>query len=110
VQLIAASVIDIANEDNRGTVTQEILETALRRSVREGQDLFASLLYDRSELPGEWAYVFGFRAAAKQPPPRDERVRAALQARQIVTEANGDYCLSPPIALRWLTERGWFHA
>ena len=76
-----------------------MLERAADRSIVDGDIRCASSCAAKSELPGEWAYLTGFRSNDEQPPPGDEAIFQSLRRRQLVTEDGGMWrCACPGYA------------
>jgi hypothetical protein len=64
------------------------------------------LMEKESRLPGEWAYLAGFRRRDTQAPPEDEAIYRSLRRRLLVVEENGLWHLRVPLMQRWLRARG----
>jgi hypothetical protein len=109
VQLIAAAVIDIVNEENSNSSNPEILDAALSRSIVDGQEVLASMFHGESQSQAEWEYLFAFRGHEFQQAPEDHKMRDALLSRGVTTETSSGFRLRAPLAARWLRERGWYH-
>jgi len=104
--LIAETTIDVLNSESVAeSVTAEILDRAIERSVVSGDTVLHQLLKRESRQAGEWDYLLGFKTLDVQPPPQDEKVAQSLRRRMIVLEEAGGWRLKVPLMLRWLRTR-----
>jgi len=106
VQLIAETIIDLINDEDKRQVYDELFERALNKAVVSGHNVLYQLMRGESTLPGEWEYLSAFRSKELQPPPNDEAVFQSLRRRLLVIEDNGEWRLRVPLMGRWLRERG----
>ena len=106
VQLIAETTVDLLNNGDTRSVTPDLLERALNKSIVSGDTVLRQLLERECSLPGEWDYLSNFRHHETQPPPSDEAIHRSLRRRLLVTEENGQWRLRVPLMRRWLCERG----
>ncbi len=107
VQLVAETVVDLLNVDRRTSADAEFIERALGQAILHGHAVLHELMREESTLPGEWAYLAGFRTRTTQPPPADEEIARSLRRRLLVTDSgSGLWRLRVPLMERWLRERG----
>ncbi|MBN1352746.1 ATP-binding protein, partial [candidate division KSB1 bacterium] len=106
VQLIAETIIDLINDEEKQQVDGELFERALDRAIVRGHTMLYELMHRESHFPGEWEYLSAFRAQEKQAPPDDETVNLSLRRRLLVVEENGEWSLRVPLMARWLKKRG----
>lgn len=106
VQLIAETTVDLINNEEAGAVTPDLLERALGKAIVRGHNVLYELMNRESTLPGEWAYLAGFRQSDNQSAPADEKIALSLQRRMLVSEENGAWRLRVPLMARWLKVRG----
>ena len=107
VQLVAETTIDLLNDEKETRLNPALLERAEEQAVVRGHNVLYQLLHGESTLPGEWAYLEGFRASAIQPPPTDPAVFKSLRRRLLVEEdADDAWRLRLPLMARWLRVRG----
>lgn len=108
VQLIAETIVDLLNDDQRAQVDAEIFERALDKAIVSGHTVFHQLVRGRGEttLHGEWEYLSAFRSRKTQPPPASEAVARSLLRRRLVTEDGDKWRLQVPLMERWLRQRG----
>lgn len=106
VQLIAATIVDLVNNEGVHQVTPGILERALDKAIVVGDIVLRQLVQGESRLPGEWDYVSRFRRVDVQPPPDNEALYQSLRRRMLVAEASGQWRLRVPLMQRWLQVRG----
>ena len=106
VQLIAETTIDVLNSESVAeSVTAEILDRAIERSVVSGDTVLHQLLKRESRQAGEWDYLLGFKVLDVQSPPQDEKVAQSLRRRMVVLEEEAGWRLRVPLMLRWLRTR-----
>ena len=106
VQLVAETVVDLLNDDQRSSADAEILERALDKAIVRGHTVLYELMRGESALPGEWAYLAAYRARSTQPPPAAEAVARSLRRRLLVAADDGGWRLRVPLMERWLRQRG----
>ena len=107
VQLIASTVVDLCNTQDKDRADATILDAALAKSVVSGDSVLGELmLYRSEEYPAAWSYLSAFRKQDTQPPPDDDALRLTLKRHLLVQEtAGGEWTLRVPLMLRWLRER-----
>lgn len=106
VQLIAETVIDLINDEDKRQVYDDLFERALNKAVVSGHNVLYQLMRGESTLSEEWEYLSAFRSKELQPPPNDETVFQSLRRRLLVIEENGKWRLRVPLMARWLRQRG----
>lgn len=106
VQLIAETVVDLLNEGTAAHADAALLERALDKAIDVGKNVLSELMEKESRLPGEWAYLTGFRRRDTQTPSEDEAIYRSLRRRLLVIEENGLWRLRVPLMQRWLRTRG----
>ena len=106
VQLVAETVVDLLNDDQRSSADAEILERALDKAIVRGHTVLYELMRGESTLPGEWDYLAAFRHRSIQRPPDDQTVDRSLRRRLLVAEDGGEWQLRVPLMERWLRQRG----
>lgn len=106
VQLIAETIVDLLNYDQRTQVDGDIMERALEKTIVHGHTVLHQLMRGESTLPGEWDYLSAFRSRDTQPPPDDEALARSLRHRLLIAEEGADWRLRVPLMHRWLRQRG----
>src|SRR5262249_46261261 len=106
VQLIAETIVDVANDEDVSHVTPDLFERALNKAIVNGDTGLRQLVERECRLPGEWDYLSRFRGVDTQAPPEEETVYQSLQRRLLVAEGNGQWRLRVPLMQRWLRIRG----
>ena len=107
VQLIASTVVDLCNTQDKDRADATILDAALAKSVVSGDSVLGELmLYRSEEYPAAWSYLSAFRKQDTQPPPEDDALRLTLKRHLLVRETvGGEWALRVPLMQRWLRER-----
>jgi hypothetical protein len=106
VQLIAETIVDLLNDEEKEQVDDALRERALDRAIVRGETVLYQLVRGECTLPGEWDYVSAFRRHETQPPPGDEAIARSLRRRLLVEEDGGGWRLRVPLMRRWLRQRG----
>ncbi len=106
VQLIAETIVDVINDDDKRQVDDELFEAALNKAIVSGHNVLYQLLRGESTLSGEWEYLSAFRTRETQPLPGEEALYVSLRRRLLMEEANGEWRLRVPLMARWLKQRG----
>lgn len=106
VQLLAERVVDRVNDTGAHRASPELLEESFDIAVERGHNTFYELMRKESTLPGEWAYLLGFKTADDQPPPADEAIAVSLRRRLLVSQNGDRWHLAVPLMQRWLRLRG----
>jgi len=106
VQLIAGTVVDLSNDEDKRQVDDGLFERALNQAVVSGHNVLYQLLRGESVLPGEWDYLSAFRARETQPLPGEEALYVSLRRRLLMAEENNEWHLRVPLMARWLRQRG----
>ncbi len=106
VQLIAETIVDVINDEDKRQVDDELFERALNKAIVSGHNVLYQLLRGESTLPGEWDYLSSFRTRETQPLPGEEALYVSLRRRLLMEEASGEWRLRVPLMARWLKMRG----
>jgi hypothetical protein len=106
VQLLAETIIDLINDEEKRQVDEELFERSLDKAIVSGYNVLYQLMRGESTLPGEWEYLSAFRKRETQPPPDSEVLYVSLQRRLLVEETNNEWRLRVPLMARWLRQRG----
>ncbi len=106
MQLIAETLVDLLNDDQRTQVDDDIMERALDKAIVRGHTVLHQLMRGESTLPGEWDYLSAFRSQDTQPAPEDEALTRSLRHRLLIAEEGDDWRLRVPLMHRWLQQRG----
>jgi hypothetical protein len=106
VQLVAETVVELINLRGQKAASPALLDEALTSAVTRGDIVLRQLVRGECSLPGEWAYLEGFRASEVQPAPDEEEVRRSLRRRLLVTEDSDGWRMRVPLMRRWLVARG----
>jgi hypothetical protein len=106
VQLVAETVVELINLRGQKAASPALLDEALTSAVTRGDIVLRQLVRGECSLPGEWAYLEGFRASEAQSAPDEEAVRRSLRRRMLIAESEDGWRMRVPLMRRWLIARG----
>ena len=106
VQWVAEAAVYLLNQTTASRVDDALIKKAFLRVVERADSPLQELVEGESLLPGEFAYLQGFRMSAVQPLPIDPVIARSLRRRMLLEEADGQYRLRVPLMRRWLIAKG----
>jgi hypothetical protein len=105
VVLLAETSVNLVNETNQRSVTDELWSQVLDEAIVSGDNVMIQLLKNESQIRGEWDYLRGFRDHDVLPLPIDDAIRKSLLRRCLVEISGREVRMRVPLMQHWIRKR-----
>lgn len=102
VQLLAETIIDIFNDENKERVDKKLVDLAIEKSIVRGHNVIYELMYSESKTEEEWEYLMKFKNNKILLTPEENQIIESLKQRLLVKKEKQGWQLSVPLFEKWL--------